>query len=1146
MEVGAIGKIVLTHIIENRRAYLLGIYAKWQQILAAPAEVMEVGRQVDILATHLELLLGQVAARDSIISIDASDEAQKIGRFLEGCMTKMAMLTEIMDKHSTHLPNGRKTWKDTFRKLYKDYSWTLQNGRVDDLIRAIKNDIEMVTKITMAIHSKTLGNLQSVLSQVADDTAYIRQRIDHLDEGIHRIYDLLRGVAQGDRDSLDGMFSSTGSTSFNDNAIDIGDDEPPPYEEEPSSNSPGFTLSDRFRRTPAHQWEIVPQNEPSSLHVTTSEFLWRMAKVAADVHPWDNKIRASNRYRDGTCDKALYNVVCHLMSIAETRMKWDTISISSWLTAGAWYLSLARFKMSSGASEKMLGSPMEIYASFVKVYWIVLTIDQHPQKPLPQDAGQTYQELEQYENLIAALHNEVRNAEHILQREPLQTIASELRKCLGKIWEREKDSSAEANEHAIGFYASRILESAGTSQSYMKPTSSELLGQWESLCPCTCICLPKDHEYVPEKPIIFACMCEKPKHLQLLHQFYVTVDSSAENMNDTALEIHNVLRNKDCKEKVALAVEFPDQAARDNLRRQLYSVTRRLMYRQNPGMQWEIESFNGPNTMRLTRSPFDNDKFGVPFVKSISVPRPEFSQETEVPKEINHVVEVEKGASVERSVWSGFWSFLKLEVGKNAAQRDENTADMTVETGQAPEDDLNTCHSPKLKPPDDTDALAIAPFTISLHSHLSASELKFTLHIINATSCFELWFEIHPRIVFQRLSGSLASIRMFLPPGINDEVMEHSAMMETTLDFPDTHVLESFQRSLFIAKAQKQLGYIERMPKSSEYRKISRKKIKLWDGEVQTCANEQLKPFQSIGGRRFLLIVGEATQGDFGKPTSGMVWESSNMTDTFIFTIHKFDSGPYYTIPSPEFDTSFTMRVSDTYSTPGAGSSSEASAEHVSVRSKGRRQTSDVTSNSYTPKIEMEIQFITAEDARNVRGICEGRKIQLQCILKRLEFEPMNILGIQTSFRSQPPTTMYDVVVELEDCRSRRCMRLWAPLRSKSSKSESRGVEVMIYTHSEDTRYRWESKVVTLSRAEFFPVDDGHARRLGGDLRWKGDFELFCKSEKVAMRLFDMLAHGVLAKTESSERVETISKRTDYEPSARDRKPRRAHSHSQM
>jgi hypothetical protein len=185
-----------------------------------------------------------------------------------------------------------------------------------------------------------LGNLQSVLSRVADDTAYIRQRMDHLDAGMQRIYDLLRGMAQGNRDSLDGMFSSTGSASFNDNAIDIGTDDPPPYDEEPNSSNQAFASSDRFRCTAAHQWEIVLQNEPSSLRVTTAEFLWRMAKVAADVHPWDNKIRASNRYKDGTCDKALYNVVCHLMSISETQMKWSTISISSWLTAGAWYLSL--------------------------------------------------------------------------------------------------------------------------------------------------------------------------------------------------------------------------------------------------------------------------------------------------------------------------------------------------------------------------------------------------------------------------------------------------------------------------------------------------------------------------------------------------------------------------------------------------------------------------------------------------------------------------------------------------------------------------------------------------------------------------------------------------------------------------------------
>jgi hypothetical protein len=53
---------------------------------------------------------------------------------------------------------------------------------------------------------------------------------------------------------------------------------------------------------------------------------------------------------------------------------------------------------------------------------------------------------------------------------------------------------------------------------------------------------------------------------------------------------------------------------------------------------------------------------------------------------------------------------------------------------------------------------------------------------------------------------------------------------------------------------------------------------------------------------------------------------------------------------------------------------------------------------------------------------------------------------MHTSSKSQPATTMYDVVVELGDSRSRRSMRLWVPMRSKSSKSESRGLEVMIYT----------------------------------------------------------------------------------------------------
>jgi len=44
---------------------------------------------------------------------------------------------------------------------------------------------------------------------------------------------------------------------------------------------------------------------------------------------------------------------------------------------------------------------------------------------------------------------------------------------------------------------------------------------------------------------------------------------------------------------------------------------------------------------------------------------------------------------------------------------------------------------------------------------------------------------VDPRVIFQRRSSSLASVRMFLPPGVNNEVMGHSTTMETTLDFSD-------------------------------------------------------------------------------------------------------------------------------------------------------------------------------------------------------------------------------------------------------------------------------------------------------------------------------------------------------------------------
>ncbi|KAI9785534.1 MAG: hypothetical protein M1839_009275 [Geoglossum umbratile] len=1146
MTATAIGRAVLANLIENRRSYLVAILDQWRQILAAPAEVNEVGRQVEALYISLEQLLEQVDAEDSIISVEASEEAQQMEKFLEGCTANMTLLLDIMEKYSTGLAGGRRTWKESFQRIQKNIFWTLERGNVDDLIQKIKDDIQIVTNMSTAIQSKAMVRLQSTLGRVAEDTALIRERVDRLDAGMELIYNLLRGIAQGSRDSIYNMFGSSGS-----NDDDSNDDGPPPYDGRHALGKQDFISNDRFRCTAAQQWQLVPQNEPSSQRVTTAEFLWRMAKVAADVHPWDNKIRASNRYPNGTCDKELYNVVCHLMSISETRTKWSTISLASWLTAGAWHLSLARFKMSL-TTGKSRGSPMEIYASFVKSYWIILTIDQHPQKPLLQDAGQTNQDLEQYENLIAALHNEIRNAEQILQREPLQAIVSELRKNMGKIWEREEDCTAVASDHVIGFYASRILESAAPSQSYIKPTSNELLGQWESLCPHTCICLPKDHEHVPEKPSIFACMCGQSKHLQSLHQFYdlsidiliVTVHSCAENMNDTTLEIHNVQCDKDQIETVTLAVECPTQAARDNLRKELGAVTKRLSILQSPRLTWTISSFKGPKTLRLIRSPFDNGKIGAPFVQAFSNPRQQHWREVEVPKEVERVVEEEVLVEKPGTVWSGFWSFFGYEPGKERVKREKRISELVTETKMVPDDELNAYFTPKPKPPDCTEALAITPLTVSLYTHWAVPEPMSTLHIVNPTSCFELWLELgmhlgvksfqqaayvsriaDSRTQFHRVSNTLASVNMLLPPKANALTMVHSTPMATTLDFSDPLVLENFQRSIFIARAHSQLGYIEQIPRSGECRKKSPGQEVLWEGQVQACANEQVKSAQSAGGRRILILMGKHNQGNSSHATGGMVWETSNMTDSFMFKIDQHGPGKSSTIPSRSTESYFRLRITKVPTTSADVSTGEPGTQLVIRNAHMRERVPAIDSGFYKPPLEeLAIQFITAKDAKTVRGLCEGRKIRLQCFLRWLKFEPAKKLGVYISSKSQSASTMENVFVEIVDCNSERTMHLWLSKRSiwpTESKFDIDEQECMMYTHSETVRYKRESKVVLLSKAKITLQDDTFTKDTTGKLQWKGNFELFFNNEEDSIRIYDALTRGVIEE-DVEEDVETI------------------------
>jgi hypothetical protein len=181
---------------------------------------------------------------------------------------------------------------------------------------------------------------------VSEDTIYIRREVNEMrremNQGLQRLHDLFRGVLTGHQYSVYSMF---GSSTSDGNRFGPADSEGPPgYKDsfDDASKTNEHLEAKQFRRASSQRWELVPQNELADLAVSTAEFLWRMAKVAAEVHPWNGKIRSTSRYKDGTCDFELYGIVNHLMDITENggACPWAGISVQSWLTAAGWYLSM--------------------------------------------------------------------------------------------------------------------------------------------------------------------------------------------------------------------------------------------------------------------------------------------------------------------------------------------------------------------------------------------------------------------------------------------------------------------------------------------------------------------------------------------------------------------------------------------------------------------------------------------------------------------------------------------------------------------------------------------------------------------------------------------------------------------------------------
>jgi hypothetical protein len=147
----AIGGPVLKHVLQNSVTYLKMVVSTWQSILAAPVEVKEVGRQAEALCICVESLLEQVQMSNSIISATATKEGAAIEKFLGDCTGKLDVLMELQEKYSTKLKDGRRTWTAAFQRSFDTLTWIVgQRGKAEDLTMSIKNDVQVVTSITLA------------------------------------------------------------------------------------------------------------------------------------------------------------------------------------------------------------------------------------------------------------------------------------------------------------------------------------------------------------------------------------------------------------------------------------------------------------------------------------------------------------------------------------------------------------------------------------------------------------------------------------------------------------------------------------------------------------------------------------------------------------------------------------------------------------------------------------------------------------------------------------------------------------------------------------------------------------------------------------------------------------------------------------
>lgn len=127
------------------------LYGTWCDIQAAPPQLREIGVQLGALAVCLESLCIQISSEDSILRTHGSSEIPAIERLVEKSIRNIDLIQRTTSRYTESLLSGQTTWKKTVEHLITALRWTQENGKIQDLIGQLKEDVGLINIVIEAI-----------------------------------------------------------------------------------------------------------------------------------------------------------------------------------------------------------------------------------------------------------------------------------------------------------------------------------------------------------------------------------------------------------------------------------------------------------------------------------------------------------------------------------------------------------------------------------------------------------------------------------------------------------------------------------------------------------------------------------------------------------------------------------------------------------------------------------------------------------------------------------------------------------------------------------------------------------------------------------------------------------------------------------